>query len=279
LTAYLANRSGVTGPRATSLNPLPPNEWPGAWAQLGRNLWTADLKPQHLVWVCLAAGAAGAAAMVLSPRWRREAAEPARILAAIVATSTVYFLLVGSLRHVAANLYAGRYVEPMLPFLEVGLLALVLVPLSNALAGRAYLAACAVAAAGVMAGSAWMFGPPAPSKIRPQLDGIASMAPEVVGLRCTHLAGWYWSVWPTVVMGNQLLYERGEARQIFGITDRASPILEMASKVPPAEARICIAMDDRWALGWLRHYQFPPLVLLERGQRIAVLGLQGARPP
>jgi hypothetical protein len=279
LTAYVANRSGLTGPRATTLNPLPIAEWPKGWMQLGRNLWTADLKPQHLVWVCLALGAAGAAAMVLSPRWRRETAEPARILGAIVVTSTGYFLLAGSLSHVAANLYAGRYVEPMLPFLEVGLLALVFVPLSSALAGWPYRAACAVAAAGVMVGSAWTFGPPAPSKIRPQLDGIASLTPEVVSARCTHVAGWYWMVWPTVMMTNQTLYERGEARQVFGISDRSGPTRELAMSMPADQVRICVPLDDRWALGWLRQYGYPPLVLLEHGPRLAVLGVQGAQPP
>jgi hypothetical protein len=110
-------------------------------------------------------------------------------------------------------------------------------------------------------------------------DGIASLTPEVVSARCTHVAGWYWMVWPTVMMTNQTLYERGEARQVFGISDRSGPTRELAMSMPADQVRICVPLDDRWALGWLRQYGYPPLVLLEHGPRLAVLGVQGAQPP
>ena len=46
--------------------------------------------------------------------------------------------------------------------------------------------------------------------------------------------------------------------------------------------RICFPREDRnhqEALGWLQRFQYPPLVLLESGEQVFVMGIQGAVPP
>ena len=260
--------------RTTALHPVPLEDWPRAWAELGRHLW-ADQAPQWLFWVCLAAGVAGAVAVARSPRWRREAADPARIGLGLLAGSAGYFLVAAVQAHVVESLSLIRYLYPALPLLELSLLAPAVLPLAQALDGRAFRAACALAAAGVLGGSAWTFGAPAPGSIRTDLEAVSPVTAEVIALRCTHVAGSYWTVWPAVVMANAELYRRGEHRQVFGIAERAAVTLDLATAVRPEDVRIAVALDDAEAAGALR--DFPRLVTLERGRTIAVLGLPAPR--
>jgi len=273
--AWAFNR--LTGvPRTTALHPVPVQQWPNAWAQLGHHLW-ADQAPQWLFWASLAAGVAGAAAMARSARWRREAADAARVGVGLLLASAGYFLLVAVQAHVVENLSLIRYLYPALPLLELSLLAPAVLPVEQVLDARAFRAACGVAAACALGGSALTFGAPAPGSIRADLEAVSPVTAEAISLRCTHVAGNYWKVWPAVVMANADLYRRGERRQVYGIANRAAVTMDLATAMRPQDVRIAVALDDGEAMGWLRAFRFPNLVVLERGQQIAVLGVQGAR--
>jgi len=263
--------------RTTALHLVPVRDWPRAWAELGRHLW-ADQAPQWLFWTCLAAGLAGAAAMLRSPGWRREAAEAARTGLGLLAASAGYFLAIAVQAHVVENFSLIRYLYPALPLLELSLLALAVVPAEQALGAGAFRAACGVAAALVLGGSALTFGAPAPASIRADLEAVSPVTPEVIALRCTHVAGSYWTVWPAVVMANAELYRRGEGRQVYGLSSRASVTLDLATAaVRPEELRVAVPLGDPEAMDWLREYRFPDLVQLERGRTIAVLGIPAPR--
>jgi hypothetical protein len=244
---------------------------------MAAHFWN-DQAPQRLIWTCLALGAAGAAAMAASPRWRQGAAEAARAGAGMLLAGGAYFLFVGAQEHVAGNLFHIRYLYPAMPFAELALVAPALVPLARALDARAFRAACAVGAACVLAGSAFTFGAPAPGSIRADLEKVSPLTAEVIALRCTHVAGYYWTTWPAVVMANAELYRRGERRQVYGIAHRASVTLDQATAMRPEDVRICAGVGDPQAVGWLRTYRFPDLVVLERGEKVAVLGIRRAPP-
>jgi hypothetical protein len=91
------------------------------------------------------------------------------------------------------------------------------------------------------------------------------------------VAGNYWKVWPAVVMANAERYRSGEQGQVWGITHRSIPTLPLSTAVPAGQVRIAVGLDDPESIGWLRHYGFSNLVLLERGEKIAVLGIAAPR--
>jgi hypothetical protein len=272
------SRLSTVGERSVALEFLPAAEWPVSWATLWHNLVFREMSPQSLIWTCLAFAAAGLVAMAVSARWRRAAWEPARIGAGLLLAGAAYFLLVGTQAHVKGNLYHSRYLDPTLALTQLSLLAPLAVPAARALSARAFRAACALLGMLAVAGAAFTFGPPAPGKIRGLLEAASPLTPEVVSLHCTHVAGNYWKVWPAVVMANEALHQRGEDRQVWGVSHRAFPTLEQATAMPPDRVRIAVGLDDPEPGFWMRRYGFPSkLVLLERGEKIAVLGIEGPR--
>jgi hypothetical protein len=279
--AWAFNKTGAAHagnvPRVTALVPVPVQEWPHAWAELGRHLWV-DQAPQWLFWACLLISVAGAVVTSRSPRWREEAADATRIGLGLFVASAGYFLVVAVQQHVVENLSLIRYLFPVLPLLELSLLALAVLPLEQLLEAQGFRRACGVAGACLLGASAFTFGLPAPGHIREDLEAVSPITPEVIALRCTHVAGYYWKVWPAVVMANAARYQRGERGQVYGIAHRAGVTLDLATAMRPEDVRIGVALDDPEAMGWLRAYRFPNLTLLERGQKIAVLGIQGAHP-
>jgi len=273
----LTRLSDLRAEHSVTLQFLPAAEWPTGWLSIWRVLITAELNPHQLLYTCLLFAAAGAAAMAASKRWRQAAWEPARIAAALLLAGGAYSLLMGTQPHVKMNLYNSRYLEPILALSELSLLAAVVVPVARALSDRAFRAACAALSVAAVAGAAFTFGPPEPGKIRETLDALSPLTPEVVSRRCTHVAGNYWKVWPAVLMANAESYRRGEDLQVWGISHRSVPTLPLATAMPPGAVRIAVGLDDPESIPWLRRYGFPNLVLLERGEKIAVLGIAGAR--
>jgi hypothetical protein len=79
-------------------------------------------------------------------------------------------------------------------------------------------------------------------KARAALDALAVRhSDDVMAHSCTHVSGDYWDVWPAVFRANLLLYERGEARVVWGLAERGEAAWPKWRAVPTGEVR----------MGWL----------------------------
>jgi hypothetical protein len=179
---------------------------------------------------------------------------------------------VAVLRWVKINDYHARYMEPALPPAVLALLGVLLVPIARALGERAFQVVCCIAAVAVIGAGAIAFGAPAPGRIRGDLEALSPIAPEVVSLQCTHVAGDYWNVWPAVFLANELLHERGEERMVWGLSERARPTYERSRAIPPERLRVATVPGDPHLEEWLKDYGAPRLVEVARGEKISVLG-------
>jgi hypothetical protein len=119
------------------------------------------------------------------------------------------------------------------------------------------------------------FHSPSIKKARDDLNqtyGLGGRTADVLAAHCTHVAGDYWKVWPSVFHANLTLREQGESRTVWGITLRAEPTRAQWKHMPLDELRIAVPLDDKGeADTWLRWYRLPPMVVVEKRTTIYVL--------
>lgn len=243
----------------TALGPAAYATWPHAWASLG--VRGAGLLSLPLV-AATALVLAGAAAAFLVRR-------PAR---ARLAASAGLCLLATALAEVAA-LGTSDWVHMnglSLRFISCGLLAAVMaLPVMAAvllLEGRErwHRPANAAALLLLMVAVAWRFGPPSPAAARASFDALlGAEARQVADSGATHVLGSYWRVWPVVLHADQLLWERGERRRLWGITARSRPTRDLWWRRSWSAARVATIGDDSAVGNAMGSFRLPPLFLAE----------------
>jgi len=103
-------------------------------------------------------------------------------------------------------------------------------------------------------------------------DSIGKYTPEVLDSGCTHVAGEYWHVWPTMFYANLILADRGEPARVWGLAFRCQPTSERWARVPPADTRIAeIIGDEPHTASTLADYRLPPLVCERELKTIRVM--------
>jgi hypothetical protein len=213
-------------------------DWPAGWGGVAADLWA--LYGANLV--------ASAALLAVGLGWRlvpatRAAAGPAvRDGVAALAAFTAAFAYLGTTRWAAQNGYSSRYLFPSVLLLNVAAAGAALgPPLARVSRARPRVLA-AVAAASVPAMTLAVYGWPSVGRARAAVDAATGgYTADVRRLRCTHLSGEYWDVWPAVFHTNLSRADHGEPGVVWGVTHRAAPTYPKWSAVPPADVR----------LGWL----------------------------
>jgi hypothetical protein len=257
----------------TDLDSLPIAQWPSIWRQLWKNQW-AELAPHH--WPYFLFGAAFAGLVQLSvPAMRRQAAVAWRAAIAVVIAATVYFLFVGTRQWVLMNCCCARYVYPSLFVFQEAFAIFAVGPLLPTIRNRLSRRIYVPAAVGLLLAALINFHSPSIKKARDDLNqtyGLGGRTADVLAAHCTHVAGDYWKVWPSVFHANLTLREQGESRTVWGITLRAEPTRAQWKHMPLDELRIAVPLDDKGeADTWLRWYRLPPMVVVEKRTTIYVL--------
>jgi hypothetical protein len=259
----------VTGkPLRLATGLLPPGEWPRAWAAFLGNGWH-----EGMGWfVALAVLAAlGAAALLLAPALRPVAPEAFLRAGALAAAAIAYALFAATLRWVADNAFAARYLAPSAVLLHVAAVSLVAEPLARLRRGAARLA-FVVAVAAVPAAALFAWGPPSLATVRADLeDTLGRHASDVRAAGCQLVSGDYWSVWPTVFETLRAAHDRGEATATWGICHRSNPTVPQWSGIPRERLRICApAGEEAAAERWLRAFHLWPARVLDREGTVLV---------
>jgi len=245
----------------TSLNPLPVSRWPHAWWALTREAWdvwsstppSAALLPPALVGVVL----------IAAPSRREQAGRALRGAAALICCSLVYFFEVGISRWVQWNEFNVRYLFPSFMMFHAALAILSAVA-AAALLGRWVEPVVRLGSLPLLcAGALWAFGGPSLARVRADLDQtLGQRTPDVLEARCTHIAGYYWTVWPAVFHANWKLYEAGEHTVIIGVSEHSGSLLAARPPGPPEQLRVCVPVGDKdaeEAQNYLQRYSFPKL--------------------
>jgi hypothetical protein len=284
VAAFVGKRLTRLSPdHQTALDALRPSAWPGSWGRFVGRTW-AELSPPW--WPAFVSVAAAAGLLtgwfVLGRRPGRSAWTSA---AALIASAVGLGLFVGTRRWVTINAYAPRYLIPSTFFLQGGLLALAVAPFRGwvemgltrpGVPLRVWLA-CAVMLVGA---AAIGYGVPAPGRPRAEIERrLGGRTAEILASGCTHVAGDYWEVWPSVFHANLVARERGRRGVIWGVTFRSAPIAREIRAVPFDRVRVAVPLGDGQAEGWLRAYQFPPMVESRRLSTIRVLRPEPSAEP
>jgi hypothetical protein len=122
------------------------------------------------------------------------------------------------------------------------------------------------------------FGPPSPAAARAAFErhvGAAGTAAAAAG--CTHVIGSYWRVWPAVLHANEVLWERGERRQVWGLTTRSRPTRDLWQPRSWRAARVAVIRGDSVAPIAMSFYKVPPLFLTAAVPGVRIYS--GAPPP
>jgi hypothetical protein len=122
------------------------------------------------------------------------------------------------------------------------------------------------------------FGPPSPAAARAAFERhVGPVAPAIVAAGCTHVIGSYWRVWPAVLRANEILWQQGGKRQVWGITTRSRPTRDLWWPRSWKAARVAVIRDDTVAATAMGFYEVPPLFLTDVVPGVRVYS--GAPPP
>jgi hypothetical protein len=124
----------------------------------------------------------------------------------------------------------------------------------------------------------WLrFGPPSPAAARAAFARHAGRAaPSLAAAGATHVLGGYWRVWPAVLRANQILWERGERRQVWGITERSRPTRYLWQPKSWSAARVAVVGGDPLAGLAMGFFRVPPLFLAAAAPEVRIYS---AAPP
>lgn len=101
----------------------------------------------------------------------------------------------------------------------------------------------------------------------------------MLAARCALVAGDYWSVWPAVWHARLALRERGEAREVWGVTHRTNATV-LQWWAGRAALRVCRPRgDDAEAERWMRAFHLWPARVVERLPTLDVLEPLAAPEP
>ena len=264
-------RFGASG--GTRLRFTPPHEWPMAWFRLTEATWHMFTSREWLVFQ-LVTPLVAAALLIGLPRLR-EAARPAwHAGLGLVLVALFYAAVIASATHVRLNGYAYRYLIPSLLLFQSASAAIAVSPLGAVLPRQDRIARWLTPAGmlGLWAAAIISFGLPSLTGVRQDIDRrFGQRTAELLAANCTHIAGSYWDVWPAVFHTNLILYERGETRLLWGLSQRSPATKTLWSAIPLEKVRVCVPLHDKEADGYLTAYEFPAMVEVERHRTIVVL--------
>jgi hypothetical protein len=130
-----------------------------------------------------------------------------------------------------------------------------------------------IAALTLLAAALFNFGAPSPQAVRDGIDRkFGKYSADLAGARCTHFAGGYWNVWPTVFHANLILHEQRAPQTIWGITYRGE-VTQQDWQDMPAED-ICVAVPaegDREASFFLNQFGFERTSVVSKLPTISLL--------
>ena len=243
----------------TSLDALPAHRWPEAW--LG--LWSrhqAALTPGRLPAFVAAAAGLGLAALSI-PATRRRARPVWSAALSLAAAAAVVWLCSGTRLWVRLNGYAYIYINQYLMMIQTAAVGVVLGPIGLSIGSRGRRGLAGLAAAGLLGGGAWTFGPPSISGVRADFDRqFGALTPDLLEARCTHLAGSYDRVWPAVFHAWVVLHGRGERRVVWAVAGRGEATVDRWRPPPGGPALVAVPHgDDDAALDALNEFAFPSL--------------------
>ncbi len=267
-------------PGGTLLNPASPRTWPSGWHALAINSWNS-LEPGRWPIALGVEGLIGVLALAL-PWVRKNDREAPRTSISLICGATVYAFLVGTMSWVRNNSYPYRYVLPSLLFLALAGAGLAVGPVCSAASERVRRVLGVTGAAAVFLSALSAYGLPSVDGARRQIFGnLSPVAADVLASRATFVAGDYWTVWPAVFQANGVLYERREARRVFGVSVRAWPTVPLWGSVPRDEALVAIPRDDSEARRQLEEFRFPALEWVEdrRATSLSRLAPGASWPP
>jgi hypothetical protein len=257
----------------TNLKSLPAAQWSSTWRQLWNNQWSS-LAPHH--WPYFLFGTAFAGLVSLGhPARRRQAALASRAGIAVAIAAIVYFLFMGTRRWMVLNSCCPRYTHPSVFLLQGALAIFATGQLTSGIRDRLNRHPYVVAAVGLLLAALINFHSPSVKKVHSDLAlvfGLGGRTGDVLAAHCTHVAGDYWKVWPTVFHANLMLREQGESRTVWGITLRGEPTHRKWQRMPLEKLRIAVPLDDtKEADFWLQAFNLPAMVVVEKRSTIYVL--------
>lgn len=255
--------------RPTNLAALPMAEWPRTWWRMAKVSW-ADLAPP--LWpAALALEAAVGLAGLLRPG-RRGTAGMRRGVAALLMTAVALALLMGTRLWVKINAYGIRFLFPSALLAQTAVAATAVAAVGGTARRPSRVWGPIVAGAVLLASGAWSYGRPSLAGVRRDIDyRCGALTDDLLASGCTHLAGDYWTVWAAVFHANLELYERGESRTLWGVTERSSPTFPLWKSMPMASRRAGVPLGDGVGEHMLRSFQFPPVEEVEVRPTIRVL--------
>ena len=224
--------------------------------------------PQFLVGIA----AAGTLSLVIR-RVRRHAGPAWRAALALAAAAGLYFLFLGTRNWMVINAYNPRYSLPSIILLQAALVIVGVAPLAAALPTRGRKGLSFLAASLLLLAPLYHFGFPSIAHVRADLDRhLGTCTKDILNAGCTHVAGDYWKVWSSVFHANLTLYEQGEKRTVWGLSNRSGPTVCLWQGMPWDDMRVAIAeaADLERDYYW-RHPGVPPLVITEKRPTVWIL--------
>jgi hypothetical protein len=188
-------------------------DWPHAWFMLARTMSSQIVHPVSLAFV-VAATFAGAVRSI-----RTGSTKAVWSLGAAALVGCLYWLVVGTFRHVQASDYLARYVLPSVVLfavsIAIGLMALVDQGLKPAVVASIAAAALTIAAVA-------SYGVPSVGRLRRTIDReFGALTPYVENTGATVIVGDYWTVWPAVFHANLASYGQAGGHVVFGLSYRS----------------------------------------------------------
>jgi hypothetical protein len=229
---------------------LPPASWMNGWQQLVAHTHS-ELAP-HLIlllWIVVPA-AVGLLGILLKYSDKR----PLWISLLLAGTAISYYLAIGALTWVSANLYFPRYIYPALLVLTTAMAILVVAPFEKRLRTVKWIPIVATLA--ILIAALISFGEPSITQVRRSIDHkFGSMTNDIISSRAEVLAGNYWKIWPAVFHVHLVLYHRGDRRPFYGESIRGSGTARFWMHAP----NICadIPLHDPEAPDYLRAMNLP----------------------
>jgi hypothetical protein len=258
-----------SAPYHTNLGSVSATQWPRLWRQHWHNGWS-ELAPHH--WPYFLLGSGFVALLQLSvPSKRRQASVAWRAALAAALAGLVYFLFVGTRQFLSSCV--GRYTYPCFFLWQGALIIFATGQLMPVITDRLYRRQYVLAAVGMFLAALINFHSPSIKKVHQDLaQTFGGRTADVLAAHCTHVAGDYWKVWPSVFHANLMLREQGKSETIWGITMRGEPTHDQWKDLPLERLRIAVPLEDQGiAQFWFQAFHLPPMVVVEQRPTIYVL--------
>lgn len=186
-----------------------------------------------------------------------------RAFVPLAAGAVCLVLLMGAVNWTRSQGLAARYAIPAVVALDVAVAGAVAAACFGRVRGRARDLVLAASPLALLAVVAALYFPPSLARVRADIDRtLGARTPEVLENGVTHVAGSYWTVWPTVFHANLVLYEQGSDREVWGLAHRAAATADRWGRIPLDAWRVAAIpeeFEDPWTRTVYGNYRQPPL--------------------